>query len=84
MHVLTYVLAQGNRTPLLSVIFELVNIIIVLSYRLQGVHAGSSPCVGLGRPTPRRSKVNMVPRRGCAFVHHGGQTTRTRSLLARK
>jgi hypothetical protein len=47
-----YLLRRGNRTPLLSVIFELVNIIIVLSYRLQGVHAGSSPCVGLGRPTP--------------------------------
>ena len=27
-----YLLRRGNRTPLLSVIFELVNIIIVLSY----------------------------------------------------
>ena len=54
-----YLLRRGNRTPLLSVIFELVNIIIVLCYRLQGVHAGSSPCVGLGRPTRRRSKVKI-------------------------
>ena len=54
-----YLLRRGNRTPLLSVIFELVNITIVLSYRLQGVHAGSSPCVGLGRPTPAGARKSI-------------------------
>ena len=52
-----YLLRRGNRTPLLSVIFELVNIIIVLSYRLQGSTQGPVrvSVSGARRPGARKS-----------------------------
>ena len=53
-----YLLRRGNRTPLLSVIFELVNIIIVLSYRLQGGSTQGPVRVsvsGARRPGARKS-----------------------------
>jgi hypothetical protein len=52
-----YLLRRGNRTPLLSVIFELVNIIIVLSTACRGSTQGPVrvSVSGARRPGARKS-----------------------------